>query len=606
MGMRCSRQLLKQSSRLCLLLLLTLAGLAHGDDFLAPEQAFRLQVLEQDAETGRLLLHFDIADGYYLYRDQFAARPTAGGTVEAGELPAGEMIEDMTFGPTSILRNAVQWELQSRDSTAVDIVWQGCADGGLCYPPQQHRIEFASARIATTASGNLSVAPAAQPLTTLASASESRIFDWLQNSSLLLTLPVFFLLGVALTFTPCVLPMVPILSSLILGRQVSTGQALRLTTAFVLPMAATYALLGAVAALLGAQLQAILQNIWVIGTLGGLFLVLALAMFGIFTLQLPSGLRTRLDELSRGTQGGTYIGAALLGVLSALLVGPCMTAPLAAVLLYVAQTGDVSIGTGLLFSMGLGMGLPLMVIGTLGARYLPRPGPWMDLVKAAFGFALLATGIWMLERVLPAPLVLALWGVLLLALGLSLAHLATTRRPSSMLLLRTLGVALGIWGGAQLLGASAGAVDPLRPLSWAQPSASPADDPAGSLQFEPVTSLPQLQQRLQLAQTQGQAVMVDFTADWCVYCKVIERDVYTADSVLRSTHGITLLQIDVTDHSAEQRALMRHFQIAGPPTVMVFNPQGQEQRQARLVGAFDEQKLLDSLALITEFQGYSQ
>src|SRR5690606_24062234 len=239
MGMRCSRQLLKQSSRLCLLLLLTLAGLAHGDDFLAPEQAFRLQVLEQDAETGRLLLHFDIADGYYLYRDQFAAKPTAGGTVEAGELPAGDMIEDMTFGPTSILRNAVQWELQSRDSTAVDIVWQGCADGGLCYPPQQHRIEFASPKTATTASGNLSMAPAAQPMTTLASASESRIFDWLQNSSLLLTLPVFFLLGVALTFTPCVLPMVPILSSLILGRQVSTGQALRLTTAFVLPMAAT-------------------------------------------------------------------------------------------------------------------------------------------------------------------------------------------------------------------------------------------------------------------------------------------------------------------------------------------------------------------------------
>ena len=622
------RRLAAGSRWLVPVLLVLLAAPLQASDFLQPEQAFRLQILQRDAAAGELQLRFDIAEGYYLYRDQFAARPVDGGQASIRDLPEGEMLEDLTFGLTEILRGSVQFAVHSQDATLIELGWQGCAEGGLCYQPQQQRIDLtgneAGAADALSAlwtpSTGLSLAspvapavadapaapamPAAAPsLSSISQANDSQIVSWLHSSSLWLTLPAFFVLGLALTFTPCVLPMVPILSSMVLGRGASTRQALILSTAFVLPMALTYAALGALAALLGAQLQAALQNIWVIGAFGMVFLLLALAMFGIYTLQLPALLRSRLDALGRDTRGGTLVGAAAMGTLSALLVGPCMTAPLAGVLLYVAQTGNVSIGTGLLFSMGLGMGVPLLIIGTLGARWLPRPGAWMDIVRGGFGFALLATGIWMLARVLPEPVILALWGVLLVALGLSLVHLAMQRQPASMLLLRTLGVVLGVWGAAQLLGAAAGSGDPLRPLAGVGKLSPAAPAPVSALAFEQISDLDQLHRHLHQARQQGQAVMVDFTADWCVYCKVIEKQVYTAPEVLDGTMDAVLLQVDVTRASAAQRALLRQFEVIGPPTVMLFDPRGEEQRQARLVGAFGEQQLLDSLARVTYTNG---
>lgn len=614
-------------------LLVLLVAPLPASDFLPPEQAFRMQVLQRDAARGQLQLRFDIAAGYYLYRDQFAARSVDGGRAQIRGLPAGELVEDLTFGLTEVLRDSVQLTVHSRDSTRIELRWQGCAEAGLCYQPQQQTIDLSvtdrpaggglsalwsdpvGLSLTATAGGGLPVqvpAAADEPLeqaqsvslASVSQANDSQIVSWLTSRSLWLSLPAFFLLGVALTFTPCVLPMIPILSSMLLGRSVSTRQGLILSGAFVLPMALTYALLGAVAALLGGQLQAALQNIWVIGAFGLVFLLLALAMFGLYTLQLPEFLRRRLDALGRDTCGGTLFGAAAMGTLSALLVGPCMTAPLAGVLLYVAQTGNVSSGTGLLFSMGLGMGVPLLIIGTLGPRWLPRPGPWMDIVRGGFGFALLATGIWMLSRVLPPPVILALWGVLLVALGLSLAYLASQRQPAAMLLLRTLGVVLGVWGAAQLLGAAAGGHEPLRPLAgMAQMRSAAAAPGEGALAFEPVSDLRQLQQHLQQARRQGQPVMVDVTADWCVYCKVIARDVYTAPAVLRSTADALLLQVDLTRGGAAQRELLRQFQVLGPPTVMLFDPRGEEQRQARLVGAFGERQLLDSLTQVSYAKG---
>ena len=372
-----------------------------------------------------------------------------------------------------------------------------------------------------------------------------------------------------------------------------------LSMAFVLPMALTYAALGVAAALAGANLQAMLQNRWTMAGLGGVYTVLALGMFGFFSLQLPARLRERLDGASRSQRGGTLPGAAALGVLSALLVGPCMTAPLAGALLYIAQSGNVAQGALLLLALGLGMGTPLVIAGTLGARFLPKPGPWMNRVKGALGFVLLGTAVWMFERVVAAPLALLMWGALLLAVALTLVH-AASRSDTGVagsgsphrVATRTLAVLAGLWGSAMVLGAAGGAVDPWRPLAFAAAPATAAAQSPASLQFLPVASEAELQARLATAQAAGQATLVDFYADWCVSCKVIEKEVFGDPRVQRSLAGVLLLRADVTTNDARHQELMRTHQVIGPPTVMLFDAAGRERREARLVGEFTVDQFL--------------
>ena len=586
-----------------LVLLWGMAWPAHAaEEFLQPEQAFRLEVTKVGVDELRLT--WSIATGYYLYRDRMAVTASPSGSRVQTDLPHGVSKDDPNFGVMEVYHDAVTMKLVPAGATALDVTWQGCADAGLCYPPQTQRVQVAGVSSATASTAPTGTPaqprePSATGLWNSVSGGDQQITQWLGERSLGWTLPLFFLLGIALAFTPCVLPMLPIVSGIVVGSQAPPRRAFALSMSFVLPMALTYSGLGVAAALAGANLQAMLQNRWTMLALGAVYVVLALGMFGVVTLQLPARLCDKLDGASRSQRGGTLPGAAAMGVLSALLVGPCMTAPLAGALLYIAQSGNVAQGALLLLALGLGMGAPLVIAGSLGARILPKPGPWMNRVKAALGFVLLGTAVWMFERVVSAPVALLMWGALLLALAVTLVHAASRGAASvaatgspQRVAARTLAVVAGLWGGAMVLGAAGGAVDPWRPLAFTVAPANASTAQSTSLRFEPVASEPELQARLATARASGQATLVEFYADWCVSCKVIETEVFGDPRVQRSLAGVLLLRADVTANDARHRELMRTHQVIGPPTVMMFDTEGRERRAARLVGEFTVDQFL--------------
>lgn len=556
-------------------------------DILQPEQAFRLSV--QGQGPGQVQLRWAIAPGYYLYRDRIGA---SGAGVGAVTKPRGETKEDPNFGTVEVYHDAVQVQVETGTAAALRVTWQGCAEDGLCYPPAEQDITLAGLG---QPAGPASAAAAGAP-SLVAASSDADFSRLLQQRSLAWTLSLFFLLGMALAFTPCVLPMVPILSSMVVGSGATPRRGLMLSLAFVGPMAAVYAGLGVLAAVAGAGLQAWMQNPWTLLSFAAVFVALALAMFGFYELQLPAFLRDRLAN--RSVRGGSLAGAAGMGALSALLVGPCMTAPLAGTLLYIAQGGSAAEGGLLLLSLGLGMGVPLVVISTLGARWLPRPGPWMDRVKAAFGFILLGTAVWMAGRVIEPHWSLLLWGGLLLALALSLWHATRNGkteglRPASTMAARSGAIVAALWGAAMVFGAAAGASDPAQPLR-ALVAARPAPA-AATAAFETLEDPALLQARLADAAARGQPALVEFSADWCTSCKTIEREVFGDPRVGRALQGVLLLRADVTRSDAAQRAYMRQHQVMGPPTLMLYGAQGSERREQRLVGEFGPDALLQRL-----------
>ncbi|MDI1272127.1 protein-disulfide reductase DsbD [Polaromonas sp.] len=571
---------------------------AHAQqEFLPVDQAFRLSISQDGA--GQVRLNWDIRKGYYLYRQQMKVEVgPADGALQV-LWPAGTPKTDETYGKSEVYHDQVSVLVKATDARALTIGWQGCADAGLCYPPQTRRVNLAD--VATTP------AVPADPATTRQSpeppgalGEDQDLAERLSRIHIGWMLVVFFGLGLLMTFTPCVLPMVPILSSLIAGSGASPRRGFILSLAFVLPMALTYAGVGAAAALAGANLQAVLQNPWVLGTFGLVFVVLALAMFGFYELQLPAVLRNRLNNASQGRRGGTVAGSATMGVLSALLVGPCMTAPLAGALLYIGNTGDVVTGALVLFSMGLGMGVPLLLVGTLGARLLPRPGDWMNRVKALFGFVLLGTAIVFVARVLPAALTLGLWGAWLLAIALSLLALGQKLgMGSGRLMSRYLALLLGLWGGAMVIGAAGGAQNPLQPLAFPARGVAPAQAAVGNdfmARFGPLKTQQALETRIAEAGQRGQWTLVDFYAEWCVSCDVIERKVFAEPRVQQALAGMQLLRPDVTANNADDQALMRAHQILGPPTMLLIGPDGKERRAERIIGELDADEFLARLA----------
>lgn len=568
--------------------LLALAPAWAGEpDFLEPEQAFKLGVAQ--GGDGKVHLQWAIAPGYYLYRDRITVD---GAGVGAVERPRGQRKDDPNFGAVEVYHDTVRVQVDPGSAGELRVGWQGCAEDGLCYPPQERSVKVSAATPGATAA----MPPAAAAAVAAGTDSDGAIRRLLSERDLLWTLPLFFALGIALAFTPCVLPMVPILSGMVVGSQATPRRGLMLSLAFVLPMALVYAGLGVLAALAGSGLQALLQNAWTLLAFSAVFVVLALAMFGFFELQLPAFLRDRLARTS-GT-GGSLAGAAAMGALSALLVGPCMTAPLAGTLLYIAQTGNVAQGALLLLALGLGMGVPLVVISTAGARWLPRPGAWMNRVKAGFGFLLLATAIWMAQRVLPAPLAVLLWGALLTALAVTLWQCtgAASDGPGAHRLLARSGAAVaGLWGGALVLGAAAGATDPVQPLAALLQAGVAQTRPAGA-DFQVIEDPAVLQAKLAAAAAAGQPALVEFSADWCTSCKTIEREVFGDPQVRQALGGMVLLRADVTRSDAPQRAFMGRHQVMGPPTLMLFDAQGAERRGERLVGEFGPQDLLRRVA----------
>lgn len=536
-------------------------------DFLPAGEAFVFQVQQ---ERDSLSLGWNIAPGYYLYRHSISVLDATQTQLQL-ELPPGLENEDEFFGQTEIYYHSLQVLLGGELAYPLTVTWQGCADAGLCYPPQSVQIDADSA-----ANNGL--------------AQDQGIARQLADSGLLLNLAAFFVMGLLLAFTPCMLPMVPILSSVIAGSKPGGWQGARLGAVFVLAMSLVYAVLGVVAASLGSNLAAALQNPWLLLPFAGLFVLLAMAQFGLFAIRLPAFISERLHSTDQKVRGGSTLGAAALGVLSALLVGPCMTAPLAGALLYISQSGDALSGGLALFALGIGSGLPLLLAMSFGMRWLPRPGQWMQAINRLFGYAMLAAAIFVIRGVIPPALTLALWAALLLAVAV---HLSFSQRPGWQVLLRFVAVLLGIWSAIMLLGAASGGSDPWQPLRHWQ-SAAIADS---SLQVQRSAQPEQIRQQMAQARANGQWVILDFYADWCVSCKVMERTVFGQSQVQAAIADMVFLQPDVTANTAAQQQLLKDYGIIGPPTILFINPLGEEVRSARITGEVNARQFMEYLQL---------
>jgi len=554
------------------------APLNNSQDFLPVREAFRLSLVESSPTA--IKLRFTNAEGYYLYkhRFQFRTEPADVG-LGAAQLPAGKHKTDDYFGDVEVYYEVLDVDLplnnpQQRPFKLL-VTYQGCADKGLCYPPETETLQIGAASAAAP--------DGAVP-------SDGQGWSWHE-------LALFFLAGLGLTFTPCVLPMLPILSGVVLRGQVGGGRGLVLSLAYVLPMAACFAVLGALMGVFGAELnlQARLQSAWVLVPFAAFFAVFALAMFGLYELRLPGFLAGPLDRLAGSTQGGSIWGAAALGVLSSLLVSPCVSAPLAGALLYISASGD-ALGGGLkLFLLGLGMGTPLVLFAVGGGALLPRSGPWMVAVRNAFGVLLLAVSVWLLERVLPGSLSLALWGLLAAGVALFLGTLEFGPKSPRQRLAQLAGLVLLVYAGATWIGALKGEADPLRPLGRAGVAGAPQATAAAGAWIT-VKTPAELEAAKAAAKAAGQPLLLDWYADWCISCKVIEREVLTAPEVTAQLGRYRLVRFDMTESTAEQRALLDRYKLFGPPALLFFGANGDEWADLRVVGEIHAAAFADHLA----------
>lgn len=558
-----------------------LSALNQDNQFLPVEQAFAFDFRQNGNE---LELSWTIAEGYYLYKEKIKL---AGVAVSFSHptMPAGEAHEDEYFGKTEVYRNSLSIKVPLADIDAKDAVlkvrFQGCADAGLCYPPVTQQIPLIAAKASKTDAVNPE-APANAKTGTPAVSSQLELASRLGNDRGLLTLGLFFMLGLGLAFTPCVFPMYPILTSIIVGQgnKLSTGQAFRLSMAYVQGMAITYSLLGLVVASAGVKFQAAFQHPAVLIGISILFVVLALAMFGVFTLQLPSSWQEKVSNISNNQQGGSIKGALVMGVLSGLVASPCTTAPLTGVLLYIAQSGDMLYGALVLYILSLGMGLPLLVLGSSGGKILPRPGAWMDLVKAIFGFLLLSVPLLLLSRILSADVLLVLSSLLVAVFA---AFIQQSQQLFQKPLARTL-----CWLIATLMISTTVIVNYQH---WFAPTTAAANQvvvdgsrATAAGEFIDITSLADLEQQLTTAKAAGQYVMLDFFAQWCVACKEFEHITFADGAVKAEMAKIRLLRIDVTDPTTEQQQVLDKFQVLGLPTLLFFTPNGDEMTQSRVTG----------------------
>ena len=571
-------------------------GGATGD-LLEPEKAFRFSARVLDAST--VEVSFAIADGYYMYRERFrfAAEGNARVKLAAPELPPGLKHRDEFFGEVETYRKSVRIILpvQGEGQFDLKVTSQGCADVGVCYVPLESR---ASLRLAADA---VSVGEAprrveASPTFSIF-ASDFDIARLFQGSPALV-IGGFFVFGLLLTFTPCVLPMIPILSGIIAGegRSLDKPRALALSLAYVLSMAVTYAVAGVAAAYAGSLLAAYLQNAWVLGAFAVVFVALALSMFGFYELRLPGFIHHSAHKAHGRLRGGHLASVAGMGALSAVIVSPCVSAPLAGALLEISRTGDVLLGGSALFAMALGMGVPLVAVGVTEGALLPKAGAWMESVRRFFGVLLLAVAIWVVSPVLPGAVVMLAWAALLIGGAMFLRAIDPLPASASgwWRVWKGVGIVALVAGVALLVGALSGSRDPLRPLAAFTEPARPA---AGSaLPWMRVGSLGELQDKLAAP---GRPVMLDFYADWCVSCKEMEAFTFSDPRVRAQLDGMLLLQADVTANSAAHRELLKRFSLFGPPGIVFFDPQGREIRGLRVVGYQNAERFLKTLAVAT-------
>ncbi|MHB1281770.1 MAG: protein-disulfide reductase DsbD [Acidithiobacillus sp.] len=586
-------------SAICGCLLLFWLPLTHAAQFLAPGQAFRFEASLSGPD--QLQLHWDVAPGYHLYRDRIKFSVTPDSIVLGRyTLPTGTMLDDPAFGKVRVLEGqntlTVPFTVHGTVPAFIELkaIYQGCANAGVCYPEQVKTIRLALPRQA--------VAPPAAPVVqspkgviTAASlnspASNAGVLAGALQDRFWLTLGLFFLSGLGLAFTPCIFPMIPILSTLIVGQEAGRGKqrsrALALSIAYVLGMSLTYTIAGVLAAVTGAYMQAAFQSPWVLGAFAFVFVLLALSMFDFYELQVPSSIQTRLAGMGRG---GHLFGTFVMGALSALIVGPCVAAPLAGGLLFISQTGNVFLGGLSLFALSLGMGVPLLIIGTSAGHLLPRAGAWMDAVKAVFGVLMLGVAIWLLARVLPGPVSLALWAALAVISAIYLGALDVMVAGASgwRRFWKGVGVLLLAYGLVMGLGALSGAGDPLQPLIPYTAGAAHQETRTDAPHFSVVKTPEALQNAL--AQAKGKPVLVDYWAGWCVECVRMDKVTFANPQVGAALQGWVLIRVDVTKDDAVSRALLKRYNLVGPPAFIAVGADGKT--AARQEGYLDPEAFL--------------
>jgi thiol:disulfide interchange protein DsbD len=558
---------------------------SNQDQFLPVDEAFRFSA---SADGGaQVALDWQIAPGYYLYRHRVAAKTaTEGFALGEVAMPAGKKKTDEFFGDVEVYYDALTATVpvtrpEGGSIFEIAVSYQGCADAGLCYPPVTKTVAI---ELPPPGTPPRSEAP-------VMVAEQDRLASLIADGSLLVVMATFFGFGLLLAFTPCVLPMIPILSGIIAGQGAAAtpSRSFLLSLTYVLGMALTYTIAGAAFAAAGQQAQAFFQQPWIIILFAGLFVVLALAMFGLFDLKIPAALETRLAAVSGRQKAGSFIGTAIMGALSALVVTACVAPPMVAALAVIGQTGDVLRGALALFAMAIGMGAPLLLVGVAGGRFLPHAGPWMTTIKTLFGVLFLAVAVWMLERILPGPLSLALWALLVIVGGYYFGGFGRVAQGDAAvrLLARGAGLAAIVWGIIMMVGAAAGGHDPFQPLRGAAlPGLGGGKQVAGAeaLPFVKVATIEELDRELAAAQSAGKPAMLDFYADWCVSCKEMEKYTFSVAEVQQDLSGFVLLKADVTANNDADQALLRRFGVYGPPTTAFFGAQGRECRAFRLVG----------------------
>jgi thioredoxin:protein disulfide reductase len=626
----------------CLTLLTVIAGSATAwaaaDDFLPPEKAFALRAEVLDKQT--LRLNWQIADGYYLYQERVSVEAGASGKLGSVVMPKGLDKFDNNFNRTMVVyKHQLSVDVPIEKGSAsqpVTVGYQGCAEKGLCYPPATAEMKVDLIALGATANavkieadGNLFgggaqaagaattiAAPAASVATGVAlaqvvpdksaekqpvsqennaGAATDSIASTLASGSLLKTMGVFWIAGLLLAFTPCVLPMVPILSSLIAGQSgvVTRSKGFMLALAYSLGMALIYAGFGVAAGLAGEGLAAALQNPWVLGAFALMLSAMALSMFGVYELQLPSAIQTGASNLSNKFKGGSYIGVFIMGGISALVVGPCVAAPLAGALVYISQTRDVVLGGLALFAMALGMSVPLLLVGASAGSLLPRAGMWMERVKQVFGMMLFGVAIWMVSPVLSSAVHMLFWAAWLLATAALLGGLGGhTHDARTHPVARTAGIGAAALAAVLLMGAASGGQSILQPLAHLRGGAAgtamaASGGSAGgghALPFERVSTMAQLDAALIQAGQKGQPVMLDFYADWCVSCKEFDSFTFSDEGVKKRLANVRLLQADVTKNNAEDKALLKRFALFGPPGIVFFDAKGASSVTHKVIG----------------------
>ncbi|WP_411727241.1 protein-disulfide reductase DsbD [Methyloglobulus sp.] len=566
-------------------------------ELLPPDQAFQFTATVKDPAT--LHVSWLAAEGYYLYREKTQVQLNGAENVKLGAytIPNGIPKEDEAFGHVEIFYGELSFDIPLiRAETSPQRItlltnYQGCADRGVCYPPMSKTVDL---ELPLATKGSLSRNSAKR---TSSLSEQDQITLSLQNDSLWVTILSFFGFGLLLSLTPCVFPMIPILSGIIVGRghNITPAWAFLLSLSYVIASAITYTFFGILAALFGSNLQAIFQEPWIIALFSAIFVLLSLSMFGFYNLELPDFIRAKLHNSSEKHRDGSMFGAAIMGALSSLIVGPCVAAPLAGALIYIGQTGDALLGGSALFMMGMGMGVPLLVVGTSAGKLLPKAGSWLKVTNAVFGVVMLGVAVWMLSRILPPAVTMLLWALLLILPAIYLSAIDPLPEHSSgwRKLWKGVGITMLAYGLLLLIGFSIGNSNPLKPLQGFGVTAAKANEQG--INFERIASLAELEARIKQANANKQPVMLDFYADWCISCKEMEAYTFTDANVKQTLAGFVLLQADVTKQSEADKALLAKFNLIGPPAILFFNGSQQENQSLRIIGYQDANTFIKTL-----------